>query len=261
MERLRVRPAGIVLTAVLAAALAVPPTALASPVAAPAFVTPPQPALLAAGCSATLPYKLTHLGDAQQVIVVTNTSWTSTHATLRAYELRNGWDWCKVATLKARIGWSGFAWAAKRKQNTGKTPAGTFGLLWAFGNSANPGTQLRYRSVDGNDWWAYDPKSPSTYNRWLEHGRGTVRASWAEHLKSYGKQYAYSVVLDYNLPTATKNANTKKGGGIFLHVNGSGATAGCVSVTKKGMKRLLRWLDPHSHPVIVMSPKSAITRA
>ncbi len=223
---------------------------------------PSAPTVQGAGCASTLPYSLTHLGDALQVVVVMTDSWSDTTGTLRAYELRAGNDWCRViAPVKARVGYAGFAWAKNRKQSTGETPAGTFALPWAFGNSPDPGTDLTYRSVDNNDWWAYDPRSPSTYNRWLEHGLGGVRSSWAEHLASYGAQYTHAVVVDYNLPSATKNPDTTKGGGIFLHVNGAGATAGCVSVTKTDLVRILRWLDPDKHPVIVMAPASSITRA
>ena len=230
------------------------------PLAASVSVSGAQPQ--STGCSATLPYTLSHLGDSQQVVVVMSASWGSTHATLRTYELRAGNDWCRVlAPVKARIGYSGFAWAKTRKQSTGTTPAGTFALPWAFGNSPDPGTALRYRSVDGNDWWAYDPKSPATYNRWQEHGLAGVRASWAERLRSYGTQYAHAVVVDYNLPTATTRPNTAKGGGIFLHVNGPGATAGCVSVSRSNLIKVMRWLDPAKHPVIVMAPSAAITRA
>lgn len=226
------------------------------------FVGPPAPVLTTSGCPATLPYELTHLGSAQQVVLVMSNGWGSTTATLRTYELRGGWDWCLVTgPVPARIGYGGFAWAKDRKQSTGTTPAGTFALPWAFGNSANPGAHLSYRSVDSNDWWAYDPKSPGTYNRWLEYGRGSVRADWAEHLQSFGTQYAHAVVIAYNLPTATTNPDTTKGGGIFLHVNGSGATAGCVSVGKSDMVRVLRWLDPTKHPVIVMAPSSDIRKA
>ena len=220
------------------------------------------PALAASDCKSTLPSTLTHLGDARQVIVVTTSSWSDTTGRLRGYELRNGTDWCRVITpVKARVGWAGFAWAKNRMQSTGETPAGTFALPWAFGNSPDPGTALRYRTVDNNDWWAYDPKSPSTYNRWREHGLDGVRSGWAEHLASYGTQYAHSIVIDYNLPTATTNPDTRKGGGIFLHVNGPGATAGCVSVARADLVRVIRWLDPAKHPVIVMAPADALTRA
>ncbi len=78
-------------------------------------------------------------------------------------------------------------------------------------------------------------------------------------------------MLDYNLPggvhraadgqrVADQPADTRLGGGIFLHVSGPGATAGCVSVPRDVMRRVLRWLDPAAEPVLVMGPRSAITR-
>ena len=76
------------------------------------------------------------------------------------------------------------------------------------------------------------------------------------------------MVLSYNLPhgvhydgrqwVADRPANTRKGGGIFLHVNGDGATAGCVSVSRPMMARLLRWLDPAREPRIVMGPAARV---
>jgi L,D-peptidoglycan transpeptidase YkuD (ErfK/YbiS/YcfS/YnhG family) len=52
-----------------------------------------------------------------------------------------------------------------------------------------------------------------------------------------------------------------RGSAIFLHVNGKGSTAGCVSVSQPNMISLLRWLDPRQHPRIVMAPTSDIDRA
>jgi len=45
-----------------------------------------------------------------------------------------------------------------------------------------------------------------------------------------------------------------------LHVNGSGATAGCVSISRQRMLRVLRWLDPDLDPVIVIGPKGVIEK-
>ena len=60
---------------------------------------------------------------------------------------------------------------------------------------------------------------------------------------------------------ARQTADTRKGGGIFLHVNGpAGKTAGCISIAYTEMKTVLRWLDPAKAPRIVMGPTSAITR-
>jgi L,D-peptidoglycan transpeptidase YkuD (ErfK/YbiS/YcfS/YnhG family) len=176
--------------------------------------------------------------------------------------------------MSARIGSHGFARFGERRQDSGETPAGTYSLLRAFGSATDPGTTLPYRQFDRNDWWPYDPRDPRTYNVAQFHGRSTAtqwRPSWAEHLWDFQDQYAYAVVLDYNLPAgvyrsgserfATATADTRAGGGIFLHVTAPHPTAGCVAVSRVGMRSILRWLDPAQHPVIVMAPTSAIGRA
>jgi L,D-peptidoglycan transpeptidase YkuD (ErfK/YbiS/YcfS/YnhG family) len=221
----------------------------------------------------TLPEQLSHLGDARQVVIVTAKGWHTSYAQLQTWQETSSGDWQQVmAPVPARIGWSGFRRAANRLQNTGKTPAGTFGLISGFGLARSPGVRIPYHVVNANDWWPYDPRDPKTYNvaQFHRSRHAKWRKDWAEHLHSFRTQYHFAVVLDYNLPSgiivrnhqriATHPANTRKGGGIFLHVNGSGATAGCVSVSRDQMRSILRWLDPADHPVIVTGPRSAITR-
>jgi L,D-peptidoglycan transpeptidase YkuD (ErfK/YbiS/YcfS/YnhG family) len=220
------------------------------------------------------PSRLAHVGDAGQVIVVTAPSWRSTTATLRAYERDGAGGWREVVgATPARLGWSGLYLAGERRQGTGKTPAGTFAIPSAFGRLADPGTALPYRQFDRDDAWTYHPQHPRTYNVFQ-----TSRAGWAgygtyaEHLWSYGRQYTYVAVMDYNLPagpirtgadgvrrTATP-ADTKAGGGIFLHVTNGKVTAGCIAIPQRQMRDVLRWLDPDRNPVIVVGPESAITR-
>jgi L,D-peptidoglycan transpeptidase YkuD (ErfK/YbiS/YcfS/YnhG family) len=53
-------------------------------------------------------------------------------------------------------------------------------------------------------------------------------------------------VIDYN----TRPVVAGRGSAIFLHVNGRGATAGCVSLPEARLVRLLRWLRPESAPLI-----------
>jgi L,D-peptidoglycan transpeptidase YkuD (ErfK/YbiS/YcfS/YnhG family) len=220
------------------------------------------------------PSRLTHLGNARQVVVVTASTWKTSYATVRTYSLSSsGWH-RQFKKKSARIGTHGFAHFGERRQDSGETPAGTYGLLRAFGAATDAGTALPYRQFDRNDWWPYDPRDPRTYNVEQYHGRSAAtrwRKSWAEHLWHFQGQYEYAVVLDYNLPSglyasgnqrfASSTADTRAGGGIFLHVNGPGSTAGCVSVSRKAMRKILRWLNPTQHPVIVMAPTKAIGRA
>jgi L,D-peptidoglycan transpeptidase YkuD (ErfK/YbiS/YcfS/YnhG family) len=44
-----------------------------------------------------------------------------------------------------------------------------------------------------------------------------------------------------------------RGAGIFLHINGRGATAGCVSVPESVMLYIAMWLDPALKPIITIS--------
>ncbi|HUV48352.1 MAG TPA: L,D-transpeptidase family protein [Actinomycetes bacterium] len=227
----------------------------------------------AAGAATPLPERLTHIGESRQVVVVTTRSWTTSHARLQTWKLTSSGEWTRVVDpIPARVGWNGVRREANRKQNTGTTPAGTFGLLRGFGLAKPAGVDLPYRRVDRNDWWPYDPADPKTYNvfqpRRVKHAQW--RTDWSERLKSYGAQYRYAVVLDYNLPSeitwrngqrvARNTADTSAGGGIFLHVSGSGATAGCVSIARDQMRQVLRWLDPAKDPVIVIGPRDVIEK-
>jgi L,D-peptidoglycan transpeptidase YkuD (ErfK/YbiS/YcfS/YnhG family) len=51
------------------------------------------------------------------------------------------------------------------------------------------------------------------------------------------------------------------GSAIFLHANGAGSTAGCVSLRRADLLTVLRWLDPRFRPRIVMAPIGDIGRA
>ncbi len=227
-----------------------------------------------AGVPAYHPTRLAHVGDSRQVVVVTSPRWGSSYAHLRAYRQDSAGEWhLRFGPWPARVGWNGMVRAAERRQDSGTTPAGTFRMLYGFGSAPDPGGPITYRRFDKNDWWVYDPRDPRTYNVWqpFRSGRAQWRRGWAEHLADWaGRQYRFGVVLDYNLPSgvhwstrqrqrvASDTADTRRGGGIFLHVKGSGATAGCVGIGRDRMRTLLRWLSPDAHPRIVIGPAGAI---
>ncbi|MEU4419699.1 L,D-transpeptidase family protein [Actinoplanes sp. NPDC024001] len=230
----------------------------------------------AAPAAAALPDDLAHVGNAKQLIVVTGRGWSSTHATLRAYQRGANGRWRQVFTaMPARTGYGGWAWASRRVQDTGQTPVGTFTITQAFGVRADPGTRLPYRKVDRNDYWVGDRRDPRTYNLFQPSAsrNRTWRVSQAERLAAYPKQYAYAAVIDFNKPgkvrwdagrgeyVAGRPAHVGRGSAIFLHASGKGATAGCVSVSRANMVKLLKWLKPAKRPRIVMGPSSVITRA
>jgi len=192
------------------------------------------------------------VGNAQQVITV---SAYGSYATVEAWQLRSGGWHLVAATRAARVGANGVVAAASRRQGTYTTPAGTFTLTQAFGIAANPGTSMPYHQVTSDDWWVEDNNS-AYYNQMRTASQGGFDTSLppsatnsSEHLVTYPTEYRYVVVIDFNRWPAVRY----RGAGIFLHVNGSGATAGCVSVPLATMLTLIDWLDPAQHPRIAIA--------
>jgi L,D-peptidoglycan transpeptidase YkuD (ErfK/YbiS/YcfS/YnhG family) len=240
---------------------------LAAIVAATGLLLPPTASATTAGstCNQMLPTRLHHIGASTQVVVATTKSWSSTSGSLRVFEKQAGTPgtgWCLVlGPYRARFGYAGLVQGHDRRKNTGTTPAGTYGIPKAFGLKPDPGTNLPYIHSDSDDYWALDPRSPWTFNTYQYHGAHGFRASEAEHIAHFDVQYRYAAVIGFNLPHPGKRADRTIGGAIFLHVNGTGATAGCVSVYQSAMVAILRRLDPDQHPRIVISPTSWLDHA
>lgn len=220
------------------------------------------------------PSMITSLGAAQQVVIVTAKDWRTTYGTLTAWERGDNGSWRRVIdATTARLGFSGMIPARNRRQGTGKTPTGTFGLVSGFGRQPNPGTTLPYRHIDRDDAWTYNPRVPSTYNMMQTAPRSwNSYGGYVERLWSYGMQYDYVAVMDYNLPKGpvstdadgirrTKDpADTSRGGGIFLHASNGKVTAGCIAIDRDRMRAVMRWLDPAKSPVIVVGLESTLLK-
>ncbi|PWI19688.1 hypothetical protein DI272_40155 [Streptomyces sp. Act143] len=205
-----------------------------------------------------LPARMADTGGGTQLITAVAARTSSTSGTVTWWDLRDG-RWVKAGSADARFGANGLVEGASRKQGTNTTPAGLYDLPYAFGIKGAPsGTAYKYRPVRGSSWWCQDNDS-RVYNRWSEPRAKDCRAAESEHLISYEKQYAYALVIGFNYAKPVRG----RGAGIFLHVNGSGATAGCVSVSGDAMRRILRWADPGRQPHIAIGTTggpTAITR-
>lgn len=152
-----------------------------------------------------------------------------------------------------RVGYGGIVDGATRRQGTGTTPAGTYSMTEAFGNSASPGTAVPYHRVRPGDWWVQDNNSPF-YNSLRNQSLSgfllrTTGLNSSERLADFGAQYAHALVINFN--RTPDRQVTKRGSGIFLHINGSGATAGCVSVRKERVRTMLSYLRPGDRITIV----------
>jgi L,D-peptidoglycan transpeptidase YkuD (ErfK/YbiS/YcfS/YnhG family) len=188
----------------------------------------------------------------RQVVTVNHTR--GYHARVAFWTKRHGkWGGVFVAA-DGRIGYGGLVAPLKRHQGTGTTPLGTVRLISSFGrHPKSAGWNLPYRRIRNGDYWVEDNASPY-YNRYRNKAQGGFRwrlpagaENSSERLRDFPVQYEFSVVTSFN-----RGQVRHRGAGIFLHVNGSGATAGCVSAPRLFLKRMMMRLDPARHPVMAV---------
>ncbi|MDQ0829858.1 L,D-peptidoglycan transpeptidase YkuD (ErfK/YbiS/YcfS/YnhG family) [Streptomyces achromogenes] len=208
--------------------------------------------------AAPLPPRLADPGPGGQLITALAPGAGSTAGVVSWWDLRDG-RWVRAGSAPARFGAKGLVEGAARRQGTNTTPTGLYDLPFAFGVQAPPrGTSYPFRPVREDSWWCQDNASRA-YNRWAEPRPADCRAGESEHLVAYRAPYAHALVIGFNYRKPVRG----RGAGIFLHVDGRGATAGCVSVPAGAMRRLLAWARPEKRPHIAIgtaSGRTAITR-
>lgn len=187
-----------------------------------------------------------------QVVTVNHTRGYRARVT---WWVRTGEGWQKrMRATDGRIGYGGLVVGKHRRQGTGTTPLGTYDLPSAFGtHRAKRAWEIDYRKIRAGDFWVQDNAS-DYYNRYRNKSQGGFRwqlpssdANSSERLSDYPVQYEWAIVTGFN-----GRQVRHRGSGIFLHVNGSGATAGCVSAPRWFIKSLMNRLDPDRKPVIAI---------
>jgi L,D-peptidoglycan transpeptidase YkuD (ErfK/YbiS/YcfS/YnhG family) len=197
----------------------------------------------------------TTVGAKQRTLTVVNQR-SKTYATTKFYVRING-KACSFQRMfkagKTRLGYGGTVAGTKRKQATGTTPRGTYTITSAFGIKPDPGSWVPYHRVKSGDYWVEDNAS-KYYNTLRNKKSGGFRywlpssnANSSERLADYPGQYDYALVINYNRPP---HAVRYRGAGIFLHVKGHGATAGCVSISRKHMRIALAYIRKSDKIVI-----------
>lgn len=227
------------------------PLLLAGLLAGPLVGLVPGPA--AAGSDVRLDGVDVHLRDhTAQVVTVNRTR--GYHARVVFWTLRDGAWQRRFRAVDGRIGYGGLVVGRHRHQGTGTTPLGTYTLPSSFGTHARGDRwALPYRTIRRGDFWVEDNGS-DYYNRYRNQRQGGFRwrlpvsaDNGSERLSDYPQQYEYSIVTGFN-----QRQVRHRGAGIFLHVNGSGATAGCVSAPRWFLRRAMVHLDGDLVPVIAI---------
>jgi L,D-peptidoglycan transpeptidase YkuD (ErfK/YbiS/YcfS/YnhG family) len=116
-------------------------------------------------------------------------------------------------------------------------------LWWRADRHPRPRTFLAVRAIKPEDAWCEDPESRH-YNQPVRRHRDQD----GDRLKRDDHLYDFIVEIDHNSSPRIKG----RGSAVFLHLarENFGPTAGCVSMTRSSMLRLLRRLGPETKIVI-----------
>ena len=202
----------------------------------------------------TLPERMAWRRASRQLVVVTGARLGSRDGVLRLFDYRDG-DWVEALAVTTRLGKRGLVDGLLRHAGSLTTPTGIWRLPgYVFGTHQRPpsGVTMAYRHITRRSWWSSE--RGAAYNTWVE----TARYVYGEHLADYPVEYEFAVSSGYN---ARPNSRVfGRGAGIFVHVFGRGYTAGCVSVARTDMIRLLRRLDPTKRPACAVGTLREGTR-
>ncbi|MDR3087410.1 MAG: L,D-transpeptidase family protein [Azoarcus sp.] len=186
------------------------------------------------------------VGTAGRVVVVEALAAGGNKAVLRAYARTDG-VWTLRFTTNGWLGKGGFT--TDKREGDGATPTGIFNFGRAFGIADDPGATKPYTKVSKNDVWVDDPAS-KYYNQWARADFPDADWKSAERLADYTNAYEYAISIDYNVNPIVPG----KGSAIFLHVAGTGPTAGCVAVPKAAMVYFLGFIEGDTKIALLPSP-------
>ncbi|MBP1755073.1 MAG: S-layer protein [Firmicutes bacterium] len=151
--------------------------------------------------------------------------------------------WVQLFQVDGDCGAQGITY--QKREGDSKTPAGLYSFTLAFGLKSDPGTSLKYRKITKDDYWIDDYNSPY-YNTWV-NSKSTPGDYTSEHLIDHDPSYNYALNIDYN-----SDCVPGLGSAVFLHCyNGTGFTTGCIAISEKYMKTLVKEADASTQILIV----------
>jgi L,D-peptidoglycan transpeptidase YkuD (ErfK/YbiS/YcfS/YnhG family) len=216
----------------------------------------------------TAPAASDPLRHSRQCVVVIAPNWNSKTGVLRAFERTDAnSDWNMRGTaIPVVLGKKGLAWGLglvdakigsgpRKIEGDNKAPAGIFRLGPAFGYAPVRGAswiKLRYVPLTKETEGIDDSRS-RYYNRLVDRSK-VARVDWqtSEQMLRTDNLYKWGIVVAHN-PAVQPGA----GSCIFLHIwkNSATPTAGCTAMAEQDLAKLLRWLEPNAHPLLIQMPR------
>ena len=206
-----------------------------------------------------------------QAVVVTTKDWAATSGMAQIFERKNTKSkWKSVGEAFAVvIGKNGMAWGAGlndlpsdtgklllKTEGDGKSPAGIFPLISAFGTSEKAEfIKFPYTKLQEFTECVDDAKSIH-YNKIVNRMQvGNFDWESSEKMLEIGTEYDLGVFVAHN-----SNPISNGGGScIFLHIwkDANEATQGCTAMARENIETVLRFLNPSKNPVLIQLPQDS----
>lgn len=135
---------------------------------------------------------------------------------------------------------------ANKREGDGGTPRGVFRprrLWWRADRHVRPRTFLPVRAIRAGDAWCEDP-ADRHYNQAIRLAPDAA----GDRLQREDHLYDFIVEIDHN----ARPRIAGRGSAVFLHLARANfsPTAGCISMTRSAMLRLLRRMGPQTRIAI-----------
>ena len=188
-----------------------------------------------------------------QLLIVAATGMDKTTAKVTMHERDKDGNWIQVLSADAYVGKYGMVLDSKRKEGCKRTPIGVYRFNKAFGIASDPGCAIPYTKVTKDLYWSGDQRKGMQYNKMVsinDYPKLDKKAS--EHLIDYTKSYQYCLSISFNEKCVLGKASA-----IFLHCHGEHKyTAGCVSVSKSNMLKIMKRVKPDC--VVIINTKAKL---
>jgi len=201
------------------------------------------------------------IDNCQQLLVVTTDSWSTQTGQLDLFDRHSDGSWRKRgSTIDVRLGRRGLAWGRGvigvsslpgpiKREGDDRAPAGVFRLGRVFGSPAT--TRMPFLALSKRTVAVDDPGSRH-YNRIVDERR-INDPDWKHAEKLFGvDSYRLGLVVEHNIPP-----RPGAGSCIFLHIwkTPTTSTSGCTAMSERDLVRIIHWLDPAKHPLLVQMPR------
>jgi L,D-peptidoglycan transpeptidase YkuD (ErfK/YbiS/YcfS/YnhG family) len=175
---------------------------------------------------------------------VRKTTLSAIHVHVRPRLRAQAWLMAGQRAIRAALGRASVR-AAKR-EGDGATPAGQFHpvrLWWRSDRLPRPRSQLPVRRIAADDAWCEDPKD-RRYNRPFRRSANEP----GDRLKRADGLYDLIVEIDHNARPRVGG----RGSAVFIHVArpGFGPTAGCVTLSRSDLQRLVSRLSRKTRIIV-----------